>query len=78
MLLVQCQSYRLEIIMCIMTVFSISLLCYVVSDLDYPFTGLFKVDLSVLPDVIHRVRQMYDHAKNNRNKLCNYPERGWK
>ena len=44
-LLVQCQSYRAELAMCLLTVISISLLCYVVADLDSPFHGFFRVDL---------------------------------
>lgn len=45
--------------MCIITVFSISMLCYVVSDLDSPFSGFFRVDLTVLIDVIKRIELLY-------------------
>ncbi|KAJ8303890.1 hypothetical protein KUTeg_017473 [Tegillarca granosa] len=58
-LLLKANSYRMELVMCIITVFSISMLCYVVSDLDSPFSGFFRVDLSVLRDVICRLENMY-------------------
>lgn len=45
--------------MCIITVFSISMLCYVVSDLDSPFSGFFRVDLSVLSFVLQKLESMY-------------------
>nr|KAG5703670.1 hypothetical protein BaRGS_002544 [Batillaria attramentaria] len=45
MLLVRCESYRAELAMCLITVISISLLCYLVADLDSPFHGFFRVDL---------------------------------
>lgn len=43
LLLIQASSYRMELAMCIMTVFSITILCYVVADLDSPFNGFFRV-----------------------------------
>ena len=39
----QTQSMKMDLMMCIITVFSISLLCYVVGDLDNPFSGYFRV-----------------------------------
>ncbi len=74
-LLIKTDSYRLELIMCIITVFSISLLCYVVSDFDAPFCGFFRVDVSVLPEVVFRAERMYACAKNGYNELAEYPER---
>ncbi|XP_033729314.1 immunoglobulin A1 protease autotransporter-like, partial [Pecten maximus] len=58
-LLLRALSYRLELTMCIITVFSISMLCYVVSDLDSPFSGFFRVDLSILGVVVQRLERMY-------------------
>ena len=63
----------MELIMCIITVFSISLLCYVVSDLDSPFSGFFRVKLDVMPDVIHRIRNAFEHAQKGENVMCDYP-----
>ena len=74
-LLLQAQSYRTELTMCIITVFSISLLCYVVSDLDSPFCGFFQVDLSALPEVVMRMRKAYELAKQGHNVLCTYPNK---
>ena len=45
-LLLRGDSYRLELMMCILTVISISAFCYVLSDLDEPFHGVLRVDLS--------------------------------
>nr|XP_011412870.2 titin homolog [Crassostrea gigas] len=58
-LLLRAYSYRMELVMCIITVFSISMLCYVVSDLDSPFSGFFRVDLSVLSFVLQKLESMY-------------------
>ena len=55
--------------MCIITVFSISMLCYVVSDLDSPFSGFFRVDLSVLLHVVERLELMYKEAKHEETNL---------
>lgn len=53
----------MELVMCIITVFSISMLCYVVSDLDSPFSGFFRVDLSVLIDVLKRIETLHTTSK---------------
>ncbi|XP_072018552.1 uncharacterized protein [Amphiura filiformis] len=58
-LLIQASSYRMELGMCIMTVFSISILCYVVSDQDSPFNGFFRVNLKPLVDLIHKAEDWY-------------------
>ncbi|XP_070573510.1 uncharacterized protein [Ptychodera flava] len=58
-LLLQTQSYRMELAMCIITVFSISLLCYVVADFDSPFNGFFKVNLAALIEIIDKAEDMY-------------------
>ncbi|XP_046350650.2 calphotin-like [Haliotis rufescens] len=74
-LLLHAYSYRMELVMCIITVFSISMLCYVVSDLDSPFSGFFRVDLSVLEVVIERLAAMYELAKMGHSNLVFYPEK---
>jgi hypothetical protein len=48
----------MELAICIITVTSISLLCYIVSDLDSPFHGFFRVDLACMDDVIHKLDDM--------------------
>ena len=60
--------------MCVITVFSISLLCYVVSDLDAPFSGFFKIDVTTLHSLLHRVRAMYEAAERGVNELARYPD----
>ena len=47
-LLVNADSYRLELIMCLVTVLSISMFSYVLADLNQPFHGVFKVNLAPL------------------------------
>ncbi|XP_046572248.1 LOW QUALITY PROTEIN: cell wall protein DAN4-like [Haliotis rubra] len=74
-LLLHAYSYRMELVMCIITVFSISMLCYVVSDLDSPFSGFFRVDLSVLEVVIERLAAMYELAKMGHSNLVFYPDK---
>lgn len=73
-LLLKAESYRVELTMCIVTVFSISLLCYVVSDLDSPFSGFFRIDVTVLHHLVHRVKLMYEMAQRGDNVLVSYPE----
>ena len=62
-MLVDAQSRRIELTMCEVTIFSVSMLCYVLADLDSPFNGFFRVDLSVLPHVIARVEQLYQETR---------------
>lgn len=73
-LLLQAGGYRMELAMCIITVFSISMLCYVVSDLDSPFSGFFRVDLSVFPDVMNRLETMYINTTQGDLSIVPYPE----
>ena len=73
-LLIKTDSYRLDLIMCIITVFSISLLCYVVSDLDSPFSGFFTIDVSTLHLLLHRVKSMHDSCVQGINVVVPYPQ----
>ncbi|XP_054768942.2 uncharacterized protein LOC129276580 [Lytechinus pictus] len=61
-LLLDAESYRMELAMCIMTVFSITILCFVVADLDSPFNGFFRVNLSALPDIVDKASFFYERA----------------
>ncbi|OWF46889.1 hypothetical protein KP79_PYT14971 [Mizuhopecten yessoensis] len=58
-LMVQAQSYRLELTMCIITVLSITMLCYIVADLDNPLHGFFRIDLTQIETLIERLERMY-------------------
>nr|KAG5689508.1 hypothetical protein BaRGS_000614 [Batillaria attramentaria] len=73
-LLLTAYSYRMELVMCIVTVFSISMLCYVVSDLDSPFSGFFRVEIGVLEEVLRRLDLMYDMAKQGHLEMF-YPDK---
>ena len=72
-LLIQTQSYRCDLTFCILTVLSISFLCYVVSDLDSPFSGFFRVDVTVINDVITRIEAMYINCSEERESFVGYP-----
>ncbi|KAK7115782.1 hypothetical protein V1264_001597 [Littorina saxatilis] len=65
MLLVQCSSYRADLAMCFITVISISLLCYVVADLDSPFYGVFRVQLHCFCDVVRRLDDEFNKAASD-------------
>ncbi|XP_076444357.1 uncharacterized protein LOC143282555 [Babylonia areolata] len=73
-LLLTAHSYRMELVMCIVTVFSISMLCYVVSDLDAPFSGFFRVDIGVLEEVLKRLDLIHQMAKHRGHVEVFYPE----
>ena len=73
-LLLTAHSYRMELVMCIVTVFSISMLCYVVSDLDAPFSGFFRVDIGVLEEVLRRLDLIYEMARHNGCVEVFYPQ----
>ena len=57
------QSYRFQVCICIITVFSISMFCYILADLDNPYHGFFRVDLSILPALIQGLSNVA--AKNS-------------
>ena len=46
-LLVKAGSYRMELTICMLTVFTISAFAFVLADIDAPYHGFFRVDLSV-------------------------------
>ncbi|XP_033749976.1 uncharacterized protein LOC117334450 [Pecten maximus] len=62
-LLISAQSYQIQLAMCVVTVTSISLLCYAVSDLDSPFHGLLRVDLGVISSAVMEI-QTHAHYLN--------------
>ena len=59
---VHASSYRMELVMCELTVFSVFMLFYVLADFDSPFNGFFRVDMSVLPEVVDRAQTLYHAA----------------
>ena len=63
--------------MCIITVFPISLLCYVVSDFDSPFSGFFRKDVSCLLLVVQRAHAQFLRAKQGNNEMVKYPWELW-
>ncbi len=51
-LLIETQSYRLALTMCMLTVFSITLFCYVLADFDSPLHGTMKINLEPLLAIV--------------------------
>ncbi|XP_041474128.1 uncharacterized protein LOC121422952 [Lytechinus variegatus] len=58
-MLIVSESSRMDLTMCHMTVFSISLLCYVIGDLDHPFSGFFRINLSPLLHLVGKSEYFY-------------------
>ena len=48
--------------MCELTIFSVTMLFFVLADLDSPFNGFFRVDTSVLPEVVKKLDGLYQFA----------------
>ncbi len=65
-LLIQAESYRMELTMCILTVFSISLFTCVLADLDQPYHGFFRVDLRDLEGVVESVQEEWTRLLDNK------------
>jgi len=53
------------------TVFSISILCFVIADLDNPFSGFFRLDLSLLNLVISRGQRVYSYLQEGQSIIYN-------
>ena len=68
-LMIQAQSYQMAITMCMLTVFSISLFCYVLADFDSPLHGLFRIDLNPLVSVIFCLNSLHVEEKKNIKSL---------
>ncbi|KAK6174510.1 hypothetical protein SNE40_017773 [Patella caerulea] len=69
-LLVKGDSYRMELSMCIITVVSISMLCYIVADMDSPFHGFFRSDLAVVKGLAQRLEDMYVQESRRLQSKC--------
>ncbi|XP_071485612.1 uncharacterized protein [Diadema antillarum] len=67
-MLIRTGSVQMDLMMCIITVFSISLLCYVVGDLDSPFSGHFRVDLGSLWHLVGKSEHFYREQQRATNK----------
>ena len=55
-LLIDADSFTFQLTICMLTVFSISLFCYLLADFDSPLHGAFRVDLTnvlELPFLLH-------------------------
>ena len=62
-LLILADSYRLQLAMCILTVFSISMFCYILSDFDSPLHGAFRVDLESALDLPFQLHYLFEAVK---------------
>ena len=52
-------SPSMECAMNQITIFSTSMFCFVLADLDSPFNGFFRVDTSVLTEVLSKAERLY-------------------
>ncbi|XP_001185164.2 uncharacterized protein LOC754319 [Strongylocentrotus purpuratus] len=68
-MLIVTESSQMDLMMCIITVFSISLLCYVIGDLDHPFSGYFRVNLSTLWHLVGKAEYFY-HQEQGQDSNC--------
>ena len=50
------------------------MLCYIVADLDSPFSGFFRIDISIIVDVIYRLEVMYKMAAMGFEETVCYPD----
>ena len=67
-------SYRMELVMTLLTLFSVAMLCYIVADLDSPFSGFFRIDVSIIADVIYRLEHMYNMTDDSLKGTVYYPD----
>ena len=68
-LLVVADSYRLELVMCVLTVFSISAFVYILGDLDHAYHGTFRVDLGVFVVYLRDLEGQYDVVRVSGSKI---------
>ena len=68
-LLVVADSYRLELVMCVLTVFSISAFVYILSDLDHAYHGTFRVDLAVFVGYLKDLEGQCDVVRVSGSKI---------
>ena len=71
-LLIDADSYRLQLAMCILTVFSISLFCYLLSDFDSPLHGAFRVDLDSALDLPFQLHYLFEAVKSQTDMSVNW------
>ena len=59
-MMISAQSYRMELTMCLLTVFSLSLFCYILADFDCPFHGVFRIRLFPIQRLVHNIEIIYE------------------
>ena len=67
-LLVKGSSYLLELTICMLTVFTISLFCYILADMDEPFHGMFRMDISSLSDLLYTIQENHQQLTEDTAK----------
>ncbi|XP_069131618.1 uncharacterized protein [Argopecten irradians] len=73
-LMIKAYSYRMELMMSMLTLFSVVMLCYIVADLDSPFTGFFRIDVRIISDVIYRLEMLSNMAFMGCTETACYPD----
>ena len=70
-LLVKAGSYRMELTICMLTVFTISAFAFVLADIDAPYHGFFRVDLSVFLRFVEHLDGKYRDLEGMFDKRVN-------
>ena len=73
-MMVDAYSLRFENTICNLTLYSMSMLVYVLADLDSPFDGFFRVDMNVLLEVVARAEVVYNCARSGKEIDLSYVE----
>ena len=61
--LIDTSSTVMSLGICMITVFSISIMSYVIADLDNPFSGFFRLDLSLFDETLQHGKTCYHEIK---------------
>ncbi|XP_061173340.1 uncharacterized protein LOC133182511 [Saccostrea echinata] len=59
-LMVKCESYRMEMCMSFVTCLSISMSCYIVADIDNPFHGFFRINIKSVLTILEQLEKCYN------------------
>ncbi|XP_071814741.1 uncharacterized protein [Apostichopus japonicus] len=59
-MLIDAGSVQVELVMCVITVLSITVLCFIIADMDSPFSGYFSIDLSFVWELVEKISDWED------------------
>ncbi|XP_062573777.1 uncharacterized protein LOC134235655 [Saccostrea cucullata] len=70
-LMVKCDSYRMEMCMSFVTCLSISMSCYIVADIDNPFHGFFRINIKSVLSILEQLEKSYNDELHCQIQLQN-------